>query len=72
MITEARENYQTLYQEEEELNDTFRQFVLNYKAAYEGRNTRNDQIFDGAAKNVNNTDHRECIKKEHCENQLFI
>lgn len=63
VISEARENYQALYQEERELNETFSQFVHNYKAAYEGMNTRKEQIIDSEIqrKDVTNTDQRECI-----------
>ena len=46
VISEAREGYQALYAEEEGINATFRRFVLNYKAAHEGRNTRKHQLKD--------------------------
>ncbi len=52
VVTAAREKYTKLYEEEVELNMKFNKFVQNYKAAYEGRNTRRDQIIDGSvAKN---------------------
>lgn len=52
VITEAREKYTRQYKEEVELNAEFSQFVKNYKTAYEGRNTRKNQIIDGSiAKN---------------------
>ena len=38
--------YHELYSEEVQLNDMFKTFVVNYKAAYEGRNTRKDQVTD--------------------------
>ena len=44
LVTEAREDYNQVYEEEIELNEAFNQFVLNYKAAYEGRNTRKAQV----------------------------
>ena len=46
IVTAAREKYTELYWEEVELNVTFNMFVQNYKAAYEGRNTRRDQLID--------------------------
>ncbi len=48
VVTAAREKYTKLYGEEVELNMKFNKFVQNYKAAYEGRNTRKDQIIDGS------------------------
>ena len=50
MTTVAREFYHQLYNEEVALNLTFNTFVANYKAAYEGRNIRKDQVLDTAAK----------------------
>ena len=44
VISLARKEYNDYYHVEVELNATFKKFVLNYKAAYEGRNTRKDQI----------------------------
>lgn len=55
-MSEARERYQALYEEEKELNETFSQFVYNYKSAYEGRNTRVVQIIDTQVKH--NKDYR--------------
>ena len=46
LVSEARENYNTKYAEEIELNEKFKQFVTNYKAAYEGKNTRRAQVTD--------------------------
>ena len=54
-----------LYEEEVELNTRFNQFVLNYKAAYEGRNSRSDQIIDGSiAKNENLR--KQCRLRTYC------
>lgn len=43
-----------MYQEEVELNATFGLFIHNYKVAYEGKNTKRDQILNAAVimKNV--------------------
>lgn len=46
IVSEAREKYQARYEGERELNETFSQFVFNYRAAFEGRNTMRDQIID--------------------------
>ena len=46
VITVAREKYNRLYEKEIQLNKKFHKFVQNYKAAYEGRNTRRHQIID--------------------------
>lgn len=43
-VTLAREKYYNTYKEEMELNEAFHKFVGNFKSAYEGRNTRGDQI----------------------------
>lgn len=48
VVSKAREMYHELYSEEVQLNERFRTFVVNYKAAYEGRNTRKDQVTDTA------------------------
>lgn len=48
VVSKAREEYQALYRDEIELNETFDQFVHNFKAAYEGRNTRKDQVIEMA------------------------
>ena len=50
VTTVAREFYHQLYNEEVALNLVFNTFVANYKAAYEGRNIRKDQVLDSAAK----------------------
>ena len=50
LVTEARENYELTYEGETEFNSRFRQFVINYKAAYEGENTRRAQIIDARNK----------------------
>lgn len=50
VVSLAREKYEQLYQEEMEINATFNQFVRNYKTAYEGENTRRDQIIDARKK----------------------
>ena len=44
VISQAREDYNSLYEDETKLNQDFNQFVLNYKAAYEGKNTRKEQV----------------------------
>lgn len=44
VVSLARENYKKDYDEEMRLNNGFNVFVLNYKSAYEGRNTRQDQL----------------------------
>ena len=44
VLTQAREDYEELYETEIKLNKDFNRFVLNYKAAYEGRNTRREQL----------------------------
>ena len=43
LISESRQRYNETYSGEIELNLTFHNFVLNYKAAYEGKNTRKTQ-----------------------------
>ena len=43
-VTTARENYNTTYAMEQELNETFNTFVKNYRRAYEGPNTAQAQI----------------------------
>ena len=48
IVTAARDKYNKLYEGELDLNKKFNQYVLNYKAAYEGRNTRKNQIIDGS------------------------
>ena len=58
MISKAREEYEALYQEEKELNQKFNQFVCNYKAIFEGRNTRRDQI--GGTEKRKNMSLRKC------------
>lgn len=44
VVSQAREDYCNLYEHESKLNKKFNKFVLNYKAAYEGRNTRKEQV----------------------------
>lgn len=44
VVSQAREDYCNLYEDEIELNKKFNKFVSNYKAAYEGRNTRKEQV----------------------------
>lgn len=44
VVSKAREEYNALYREELQLNSTFNHFVVNYKAAYEGKNTKREQI----------------------------
>lgn len=60
VVSLAREEYQALYHDEVELNETFDQFVWNYKAAYEGRNTRKDQVIDTTV--LNKLPHPESCK----------
>ncbi len=43
LISEPRRKYNENYFEEIELNIAFHNFVHNYKAAYEGKNTRKAQ-----------------------------
>lgn len=43
LVTQAREKYTSHYQEEIELNSKFYRYVVNYKAAYDGKNTVRDQ-----------------------------
>ena len=43
VVSQAREIYNEEYEEEIQLNEEFNQFVTNYKAAYEGENTRKEQ-----------------------------
>ncbi len=40
----ARKNYNHTYSEEIGLNKSFRQFVLNYRRVYEGKNNKKDQV----------------------------
>lgn len=44
VVSKAREHYCEVYKDEIKLNKKFNQFVLNYKAAYEGGNTRKEQV----------------------------
>ena len=44
LVSNKREKYNTIFSKEVELNSNFRRFVLNYKAAHEGKNTRRDQV----------------------------
>ena len=44
-----------MYEEEEQLNVKFHEFVRNYKAAFEGRNTMRDQIIDASKKTLSDT-----------------
>ena len=44
VVTQAREDYRNVYENEIKLNKDFNKFVLNYKAAYEGKNTRKEQV----------------------------
>lgn len=48
VVSHARQKYSQIYEQEIELNEVFNTFVRNYKAAYEGRNTRRDQIIDSS------------------------
>ncbi len=50
ITSQAWEEYYQLYKDEIELNKVFNQFVLNYKAAYEGRNTRKEQVIGTISK----------------------
>lgn len=43
VVSRAREAYDMDYKDEMRLNEKFNQFVTNYKAAYEGENTRKEQ-----------------------------
>ena len=43
VVSQVRETYNEEYEEEIQLNEEFNQFVTNYKAAYEGENTRKEQ-----------------------------
>jgi hypothetical protein len=56
VVSLAREKYHEQYEEEVELNATFNTFVTNYKAAYEGRNVRRDQIIDSVGKKNRSSD----------------
>ena len=40
----ARKKYEDTYRDEILLNERFRQFVSNLKYAYEGKNTRREQV----------------------------
>ena len=42
--SEARKLYEDSYREENQLNERFRCFVLNFKRASEGENTRRSQV----------------------------
>ena len=44
VVTQAREDYWNVYEDEIKLNKDFNKFVLNYKVAYEGRNTTKEQV----------------------------
>ena len=44
VVSQAREDYCNLYEDEIKLNKDFNKFVLNYKAAYEGSNTTKEQV----------------------------
>ena len=57
VISLARVKYYDYYHVEVELNATFNTFVLNYKAAYEGRNTRKDQIIHASRSLKITSDH---------------
>lgn len=57
VVSLARHKYHEYYNAEVELNDTFNTFVLNYKAAYEGRNTRKDQIIHASRSLKITSDH---------------
>lgn len=58
IVTAARENYIKLYEEEVQLNIKFNTFVKNYRAAYEGKNTRKNQIIDGSISKKNLSKYR--------------
>lgn len=49
VATQAREDYNQYYEDEIKLNKEFGQFVQNYKAAYEGRNSRKEQVIAGSS-----------------------
>ncbi len=44
VLSDKRRDYGATYSEEVTLNTTFKEFASNYKASYEGRNTRRDQV----------------------------
>ena len=50
VVSQAREEYNSHYKDEIKLNMDFNQYVVNYKAAYEGRNTVKDQIIGAISK----------------------
>ena len=43
-VSSTRMKYKEIYHSEIKLNDKFREYVLNYKATYEGRNTNESQV----------------------------
>ena len=58
--SKARKEYEMTYSNERLLNERFRQFVLNFKYAYEGENTKKKQInsknaMDGSKYNLEGT-----------------
>ena len=61
VVSQAREQYYEQYEQEVELNATFNRFVANYKAAYEGRNIRRDQIIDSTKSNRPSDMERKCM-----------
>lgn len=46
LICSARESYNDTYASEMEINSKFKQYVHNYKAAFEGKNTKRKQVLD--------------------------
>ena len=62
LVSSAREIYNAYYAEEIELNAKFRKFVTNYKAAYEGENTRRAQIIYARNKRVKSDTERKLLE----------
>ena len=44
LVTDAREQYNKKYSDEEKLNQKFRRFVNHFKNAYEGRYTGKSRV----------------------------
>ena len=61
IVSLAREKYRELYREEEELNARFNTFVRNYKAAYEGWNSREYQILNSGMGLKSSSDKRKLL-----------
>ena len=62
LASSAREIYNANYAEEIELNAKFRKFVTNYKAAYEGENTRRAQIINARNKRIKSDTERKLLE----------